>query len=254
MTFELQLLLAAISFLAGVGITSIGPGGILLTIALYSLTTLAPAEVAGTASVTFIVTGLLGTLIYARSGQLRNRGTRRMAWMLSGTSIAGALAGAWANPWLSPRLFGLLLGIASAVAGAVIIRQTWRGLTPRAHLDSATRSGRLWLAVLGFGIGFTGGLLGVGGPVLAVPALVVLGVPLLCALAMAQVQSIFVATFATLGFVLQGAVLWPLALSIGLPQLIGAFLGWRIAHRVPAARLKLVLGAALFVLGSFLIF
>ena len=254
MSIDLLVLLAAISFAAGIGITAIGPGGIFLTIALYALAPLAPAEVAGTASVTFIVTGVLGTVIYARSGELQNPGNRRLAWWLSGTSIVGALAGAWANPWLSPRLFGLLLGIASVVAGGVIIRQTWRGLTPRTQLNTETPSGRLWIAALGFGIGFLGGLLGLGGPVLAVPALVVLGVPLLPALAVAQIQSIFVAAFATLGFVLQGAVLWPLALAIGLPQLIGALLGWRIAHRVPAARLKLVLGVALVALGPYLIF
>lgn len=254
LSLELLLLLAAISLLAGIGITAIGPGGIFLTIALYALTPLAPSEVAGTASVTFIATGVLGTVIYARSGQLRDPGNRRMAWLLSGTSVAGALAGAGANPWLSPHLFGLLLGIASAVVGASIIRQTWRGLSPRMQLDPVSRSGRAGVVVLGFGIGFVGGLLGLGGPVMAVPALVLLGTPMLTALAVAQLQSIFVAAFATVGFALQGAVLWPLALSIGLPQLLGALLGWRVAHRVPAARLKLVLGVALLMLGPYLIF
>lgn len=254
MDTELLALFVTISFFAGIGITAVGPGGIFLTISLYALTTLGPAEVAGTASVTFIATGVLGTVIYARSGELRDRGNRRLAWWLSGTSMAGALVGAWANPWLSEGLFGLLLGAAATVTGAVIIRQAWTGLTPRMHLDPDTTSGKLWSAALGFGVGVLGGLLGLGGPVLAVPALVILGVPLLPALAVAQVQSIFVAAFATLGFVLQGAVVWPLVLSLGIPQLAGALLGWRIAHRVPAAQLKLILGALLVVLGPFLIF
>ena len=40
-------LLMAIAFLAGVGITAIGPGGIFLTIALLTLGQLPPAGVAG---------------------------------------------------------------------------------------------------------------------------------------------------------------------------------------------------------------
>lgn len=252
MSYELLVLLAAISFFAGIGITAIGPGGIFLTISLYALAPLAPPEIAGTASLTFVVTGVLGTIIYVYSGELREPSNRLMAWLLSGTSIVGALLGAWTNSWLSLQLFGLMLGMASMAIGAVIVRQTWTGITPRRHLDVAMRSGRRWIAVLGFGVGFFGGLLGLGGPVLAVPALVVLGVPLLPALAVAQLQSIFVAAFATLGFAVQGAVVWLLALAIGLPQLAGALLGWRIAHWVPARRLKLILGAALVALGPYL--
>jgi hypothetical protein len=45
------------------------------TIALFALTGLAPAQVAGTAIVTHVATGALGTAAYTRSGQLRDPGT-----------------------------------------------------------------------------------------------------------------------------------------------------------------------------------
>ncbi|MFC6730463.1 sulfite exporter TauE/SafE family protein, partial [Natronoarchaeum mannanilyticum] len=85
--------LAAIALVAGVGITTIGPGGIFVTVALYALTPLSSTEVAGTAHATFIVTGLVGTVAYARSGELLDGDGRGMAAILSAASVVGALAG-----------------------------------------------------------------------------------------------------------------------------------------------------------------
>ena len=59
--------LVVIALFAGVGITTIGPGGIFVTIALYVLTPLPSATVAGTAHATFIATGIVASLAYVRS-------------------------------------------------------------------------------------------------------------------------------------------------------------------------------------------
>lgn len=48
-------------------------------------------------------------------------------------------------------------------------------------------SGLGGMAAIGVAVGLPGGLLGVGGPVLAVPLLVVLGVPMLMSVALAVV-------------------------------------------------------------------
>lgn len=251
-SIELQLLLALIAFLAGIGTAAIGPGGIFLTISLFALTALSPSQVAGTASATFIATGFFGTAVYLRSGELGRRESRHLALMLGATSVVGALLGAQVNTRISPAIFGALLGLATGGTGILIIYREWRGLSPRLRLDFGSSSGRPVLLALGFGIGILGGLLGVGGPVLAVPALVVLGVPLLTAVAVAQVQSVFVAVFATAGYVLHGAVVWPLALWVGVPELAGVLVGWKIARRVEPAKLKLVLGAVLILLAPYL--
>lgn len=258
---ELAVLLAAIALLAGVGITAIGPGGIFLTIALYALLPIAPPTIAGTASATFVATGLLGTVAYLRSGELAAPGAWRLAWWLSGASVAGALAGTVLNPLLPKRLFGVLLGLFAIAIGALIAVRQLRGggagggAAPRGRgsFSISTPRGRVIAALLGVGIGLSGALLGVGGPVLAVPALVVLGVPMLAAVAVAQVQSVFIAAFATLGYAWQGAVSWPLAALVGLPLLAGAFAGWRIAQRTRPERLEVVLGVALVVVGVYLL-
>ena len=83
--------LMAVSLIAGIGITALGPGGVLATIALWAFTSLSPAQIAGTAIVTHIGTGILGSFAYVRSGQLREPQTRKMALVLAATAAFNPL-------------------------------------------------------------------------------------------------------------------------------------------------------------------
>ncbi|MDJ1433186.1 sulfite exporter TauE/SafE family protein [Halostagnicola sp. A-GB9-2] len=252
MSITVLVALAIIALFAGIGITTIGPGGIFVTIALYSLTPLPSATVAGTAHATFIATGIVGTLAYIRSGELGGDDGRQMAVVLSATSIVGALAGAYLNAYVSRELFGLLLGGFAALVGAVLLYRQQNSLDRSVGIDGSPSVGRLELGALGVGLGVSSGLIGVGGPVLAVPALVVIGVPMLLAVGVAQVQSIFIAVFATSGYLSYGAVSLPFVILVGVPQLIGVVVGWRIAHRTDPERLKTVLGGVLILVGVYL--
>ncbi|SFF95367.1 hypothetical protein SAMN04488063_0908 [Halopelagius inordinatus] len=245
--------LVCIALVAGVGITTLGPGGIFVTVALYALTPLPSATVAGTAHATFVATGIVGTLVYARSGELVGEDGRGMAAILSAASVVGALAGAYLNSFLSRDLFGVLLGVVASLTGCLLLYRQRRELEPVVTLDPASRRGQGALGVLGFVLGVASGLVGVGGPVLAVPALVVLGVPMLLALGVAQVQSIFIAAFAAAGYVAQGAVSLPLVVLLGVPQVVGVVAGWAIAHRIDPGRLKVALGVVLVGVGVYLV-
>lgn len=245
-SLELACLLFVIALFAGVGISAIGPGGIFVTIALFLLVPVSSATVAGTASATFIATGLLATILYQRSGDFAIGNTREVAVILSVVGVFGALAGSWANLGLPDEIFGYSLGAFVAVVGGIIVYREAVGLKPTDWLGrQSTATRRLVVGAVGFGVGFLGGLLGVGGPVIAVPLLVVLGVPVLQSLAVAQLQSIFIAGFATVGYALGGAVSLPLAVLVGVPQLVGVYFGWRIAHQVEPRRLRIVLGVVL---------
>jgi hypothetical protein len=245
-------LLVGIAFFAGIGCTTLGPGGIFTTIALYSLTTVPSSTVAGTAQLTFVGVGLLGSVAYLRSGELAIGENARMAAVLSVASILGALAGAQINTYVSRDLFGLLLGGFAVATGVLIVYRERSATLPDLTVALTTTRGTALLAALGLSLGVLSSLLGVGGPVIAVPVLVMLGVPMLAALAVAQVQSIFIATFSTVGYALNGAVSIELALLVGIPQLVGALLGWRIAHYVDPERLKVALGITLVAVGPYL--
>lgn len=248
------VLLVSIAFLAGIGCTTLGPGGILTTIALYTFTTVSSSTVAGTAQFTFIGVGLLGSLFYLRSGELRIEGNTRMAVVLSVSSILGALTGAGLNAYISRNQFGLLLGGSAVGTGLLIIYREHSTKLPQLTIDFSSSRTTTLIAVIGLALGCLSGLLGIGGPVIAVPVLVMLSMPMLSALAVAQVQAVSIASFATVGYALAGDVSLPLAVLVGVPQLVGALLGWRIAHRVNPDRLKITLGVMLLVIGMYLMF
>lgn len=245
------LALVVIAFLAGIGITAIGPGGVFTTVALAGLTALPASTVAGTVHVTFVFTGLLGGFVYLRSGELLGEG-RTLTIVLSGASALGAVGGALANAALPEGVFDLLLGGFCVAVGGVIAYRQRRGLGPVVVLDSGTTGGRAAIGSIGFVVGVLGGLLGIGGPVIAVPALVVCGTPMLIALAAAQAQSVVLSGTAAATYLAAGSVSVPLAVLVGVPQLVGVVVGWQVAHRVPSRRLKAVLAIALVAVGPLL--
>ncbi|MGC4942619.1 sulfite exporter TauE/SafE family protein [Kribbella sp. DT2] len=243
----LLVLLAAFGLAGGIGITAIGPGGVLPTIGLFALTSLSPAQVAGTAIVTHVATGALGTAAYARSGQLRDQQTRRTALILAGAAVIGTPVGVLINAAVSKRVFGILLAVfVTVVAALVLYRERSRAPAPETHPSAPL------LAGIGLLVAVAAGIVGIGGPMLTVPLLVAAGVPVLESLAVAQAQSIVIAGVGSVGYLAAGAINWPLAALIGVPELAGVLVGWRIAHALPTRQLKYALVIALFALAPYL--
>jgi len=253
MSMEIMILLLIIALVGGVCITTIGPGGIFVTIALFALLPLSPSTVAGTASATFIATGIVGSLGYLHSGELKGKIAGKAAGVLSLTSVIGAFAGAQINTLLDASLFAILLGLFVFFTGILILYRQKKQLKPDSRLQIDSFKGLAWLAGVGLAVGLPGGLLGVGGPVLAVPFMVILGVPMLLSVALAQVQSIFISGFATFGYMIHGAVDWYLALFLTVPLLIGTISGWYIAQRIKASKLQVSLALVLIALGIYLV-
>ena len=90
-----------------------------------------------------------------------------------------------------------------------------------------------------------GGLLGIGGAALSAPALVLVGVPMLATIAIAQAVVVFTALFTAGHYLLRDAIVVRLFLPITGAYLGGVGLGWWLAHRIDAGRLKLALGVVL---------
>lgn len=243
------VLLALFGLVGGIGITAVGPGGVLPTIGMFLLTGLSPAGVAGTAIATHVATGALGTAAYTRSGQLRDPATRRIALILAGAALVGAPLGVLFNTLVSGRLFGILLAIAVTVTGVLV----W----VREHGTSSVEGTSVRLSpvatgAVGLVVSVAAALFGLGGPMLSVPLLVICGLPVLPALAAAQAQSVIIAGAGTVGYLLHGSVDWPLAALVGIPELAGVLIGWKIAHVVPGRRLKYALAGTLLALAPYL--
>ena len=218
------------------------------TIGLFALTGLPPAQVAGTAIVTHIATGALGSAAYIRSGQLREPDTRRTALILAGSALVGIWAGVIAGTLVSKHTFAVVLGgVLLATAGLV----WYRARRPQAVL--LDRPSTTLVAVIGVAVSAVSGIVGIGGPMLTVPLLAALGLPMLRSLACAQAQSVVIATAGTVGYLVHGTIDWPLAALVGLPELAGVLVGWKIAHALPTRALRNALITTLCVLAVYLV-
>lgn len=250
MSVGTDVLLGLCGLVGGIGITALGPGGVLVTIGLFALSDLSPAKIAGTAIVTNVFAGLLGAGVYLRSGQLREHSTRRLARALIACAVLGTPLGVLANAQVSGPLFGTLLGVCVMAVGLLLyVRVRRPGSVSRPPVSLPP--GR----VLGIGgsVAVVSGLFGLGGPLLSVPLLIAAGTPMLSALAAAQAQSVVIAGVGTIGYALQGDVSWRLAVLVGVPQLAGVVVGWRVAQALPADRLRVALAGVLIVVGPYLI-
>jgi uncharacterized protein len=237
-----------VSLLGGIGITAIGPGGVLVTIALFTFTDLAPAEIAGTAIVTHIGTGIAGSLAYLRSGQLREPRTRSLSAVMAIVAVVGTPLGVLVNARVTSQQFGVLLAVFVMLVGAsVLVQERQRSRRPPG-VGTASR-GTVSQVAIGGVASVVSGMFGLGGPMVSVPLMVLLGFPMLSALAAAQAQSIVVASVGMGSHLAQGAISWPLVVLTGVPQLIGVVLGWKIAHALPTHPLKVTLAITLIVLG-----
>jgi uncharacterized protein len=244
------VLLGLFAYAGGVGTTALGPGGVLVTIGLFLFSGLPPAAISGTAIATNLGAAVLGTGAFTRSGQFSAPGARRVAGVLVGAAVIGTPIGVLANAHVSGAAFGVLLGVCVAAIGALlIVRERRQQAAPRV----AGTPARTVIAPIGLGVAVVSGLFGLGGQLLSVPLLVSAGIAMLPALGAAQAQSIVIAGVGTIGYALRGAIAWPLVPVMGIPLLAGALTGWRIAHAIPADRLRSVLAAVLVATGAYLI-
>lgn len=217
----------------GLLIGLVGAGGVLLAPLLVFLTDLSLHEAMATASFSFFFTGLVGSSSYLRYGSI----DRRLVIFLSLGVIPGALLGAGVNAQLSDSVLRLLLALLTFASGLNML------FRPAAKTARALPAAGL--LGLGLGVGFGSALTGTGGPVLLLPVLLLLGFPALLAVGSSQVVQLPIAAFATLGFVLFGTLNVATGLALGLVQGVGVFFGAKLAHVLPAPRLRRFVAVAL---------
>lgn len=231
----LAIVVAMVLLTAIVGalIGAVGIGGVLLTPALVYVVGMDIHRAMGTSMLAFVVTGIVGTASYARRGSLEWAAGARIA----AGAVPGALLGAWANGLLPEAVLKVILAILLMAIGLYTV-------TDAGHRRPAQTPRPSLLAAVGVAIGFGSALTGTGGPVLAVPTLLLLGLAPLPAVAISQLCQLPVAIFGTVGFMLYGRV--DVALGLGLGVLAGGavIVGARIAHAAPAARLRTAVALA----------
>jgi len=250
--------MGVLGLLAGTLGTMIGIGGGVVIVPVFLLFfRFSPQEAIGTSLAVVLFNALSGTLSYLR----QKRVDIRAGWKFALATVPGALAGAWiatlfARPVLE-AVFGILL---TTVAVFIFLRKESRHSEPdgaytRTLVDSqgnvfhySPKEG-LGTAISGL-VGFVSSLLGIGGGIIHMPALVfVLGFPVHVAAA----TSLFVLSVSTLvgaiSHLVLGNVLIVPTIVVAAFAVVGAQIGARLSRRVKGQLITRLLAIALVVVG-----
>ncbi|HYF17141.1 MAG TPA: sulfite exporter TauE/SafE family protein [Ramlibacter sp.] len=238
---SLEPVTAAAVLLAGALIGATGIGGVLVVPALTQFAGLDLPRAIAASAAAFALPGIAAVAWLRRDGAWQPRWFVLLAAALPAAAVGAALVHHVRGEWL---LAGI--GLLALSSGGRSLWQAMRG-AQRAQPGAELSTGAL--AALGGGVGLASGLTGTGGPVVLVPALVLLRQPTALVVAAAQAIQLPVALTAGAAHVASGALDLPLALLLGALLLAGSFLGQGAARRLPVARLQLIVSLLLVGVG-----
>jgi len=109
--------------------------------------------------------------------------------------------------------------------------------------------------LIGLATGFLSGLMGVGGGIIAVPAMVgILHVSQHKAHGTSLAMMVMTATASAIAYSSRGEVDLRLAVLLSIGTVVGAYLGARVMSRVPAHQLRLIFGVFILLVGLRMVF
>ncbi|MEM3208086.1 MAG: sulfite exporter TauE/SafE family protein [Halobacteria archaeon] len=233
---ELLWLLPA-GLLIGLASSMVGVGGGVFMGPLLALGFgFAPARAFGTSLGAMAPLALSSALAYRRQGHVK----WQLALYLVPLAAAGGVLGAWATTAISPEALRWGFGLFVVAIGAALVL---RPGGPKE--DSRFKLPRAALAPLGLGVGFASGLLGIGGGVLMVPALMAVGLDIRAAVATSLLAILPTSLFGAGAHYALGSLALPHALLLAAGAIPGAQVGARLAARVSRRSLAYLLAAVL---------
>lgn len=232
-TTTLVLLILA-GFCAGWVDAVVGGGGLIQLPALL-LTGINPVQALATNK----LASIMGTSVSALTYYRRVGPDLRTAGPMALTALLGAVGGAALASKIPAQLFTPIILIVLIGVAAYTLSHPQAGRSTELRWAG---NGHLAAAVaLGFAIGAYDGLLGPGtGTFLVISMVSVLGYAFLPATAIAKIVNFATNAGALIFFIPYGAVLWGLGLAIGAANLVGGYLGARMAVARGSAFVRIV--------------
>ncbi|MBM3285393.1 MAG: sulfite exporter TauE/SafE family protein, partial [Candidatus Aminicenantes bacterium] len=208
----------------------------------------------GTSLGSIIFTALAATYSYARQRRI----FYRLGLLMAAGTVPGAYLGAYATTVTSPRVLGLVFGVfLFFMALRMVFNDLGRSpeiapdspvslpAKPEARYSNSFSALTLVLS-LGFLAGFGSGFVGIGGGVLAVPAMNFgLHIPIHNATATSMFMMIFTSLSGAAKHTLARHLHWSYALLLALGTIFGAQVGAGFSKRVSGRNLRQVFGVVM---------
>lgn len=258
MTVSMLALIAAVNLVVGLCVGLTGIAGFLLPM-FYSGFLGFPSSLSLALSFSaFLVSGVLGSVNYRRSGNL----DIRTGCVLSIGSLAGAMLGVGLNLLIPENWIKTLLYMVVLASGASILVREYRTAGNTGRTDSNKAFGNGFYILLGITTGAVCAASGAGGPVLVMPLLTMCGFPAHTAIGIALFNSIFIALPAAFGYLrtamalagssetVTGGASATASFALHMLPLIllihgaGVFVGSRYAVRINQRLLKTIVAVA----------
>jgi hypothetical protein len=235
-----------VAALVGLLIGTVGVGGVLMVAFLALYGGLSIHQAAATALFSFLFTGLLGTWLYQRHGSI----DWRITVPVCVGSVVFGFAGAFAAALVDPKPLSIAIALIIVAAGIYVFVPVPPAAAPR---DGNGPSERPLLLAVGAASGFGSGFSGAGGPLFAVPIMVILRYVPLTAVAASQVLQIVAAVSGSVENLRRDFVDWRVAAVITVFELVGVIAGARLAHIAKPQTLRVLAGALCIGSGGFLL-
>ena len=230
----------ALGLLAGLLIGCVGIGGVILVPALIYIAGTPIQSAITAAMMAYIVSGAVGTIVYAREGSIR----WPMALWLGAGAMPAALIGALMGNVAEPFVLEVSIGLLTLASGIYTLCARPFGGSQQPPISNAA------LAGIGVATGFLSAITGTGGPFILVPLLMLLHLPMLTLIGLAQAIQLPVAVLATIGNLVSGSPDYLLAGLLALGLTLGSWIGARLAHTLPQAALKRLVAFILVIVGA----
>jgi uncharacterized membrane protein YfcA len=251
-----MVLLWVCVFAAAIVASMMGQGGGVLYAPIQVWLGIEFHQAAATSLFLMVVMSLSAAPVYRKAGRI----DWPLALTLESTTTVGAFLGGVLSAWISTTALSILLSTLLFVGASQMVRPVY----PHDHASTAGRfawkrfsDGRDYsinLAVaipLSFGIGIASGLIGIGGGVLKVPAMVlILGVPMKVAVGSSSLMVGVTAAAGLIGHLLHGHLDWRLSVILAFAVFVGGQIGSRLSLRLNTSRLRRVFGGFLLLVAA----
>lgn len=244
--FVIGVCVGTFGTLAGIG------GGIILIPIFTLVFNWTPQQAVGTSLVVVFFNAVSGSIAYVRQKKVYYDAAIRF----SIATLPGAVIGSYLADYFTGSSFRLIFGVFLMFIAALMF------LRPKQQHDGNSKFGvegftynRTLGVLLSMMVGFLSSILGIGGGVIHVPAMVyLLAFPTHVATATSHFVLAISTFFGVVSHYIIGNILLKPALTIGIGAVVGAQLGARLSLKVKSRYILILLSISLFALGLRLLF